>query len=229
MCNLRDCRFAFALLCLLTPARIEGQEIIQFVSSGGRLVYSNLGSLPAELESVGPTEPTKARASSASVASPEIDALIEQIAEQHGVDADLVKAVVKVESNYNVRAVSRKGAHGLMQLLPQTARRFGVTNIFDARQNVEGGVKFLRFLMGLFPGNLQHILAAYNAGENAVLKYRGVPPYPETQAYVKKIAALYGKNTPFLTASNRGDADGGIVRYSDSSGRIVYSNVGPTF
>jgi hypothetical protein len=90
-----------------------------------------------------------------------------------------------------------------MQLIPETAKRFGVTNVFDAKQNIEGGVKFLKFLMGMFPNNLPYILAAYNAGENAVLKYKGIPPYQETQAYVRKISQAYSKKGSFLVASNQ--------------------------
>jgi soluble lytic murein transglycosylase-like protein len=160
-------------------------------------------------------------------ASQTIDNLIYQISERHGVDPDLVKAVARVESNYNPYAVSRRGAQGIMQLIPETARRFGVSNIFDARQNIEGGVKFLKFLMEMFPNNLPYILAAYNAGENAVLKYRGIPPYRETQAYVRKTTHLYNKKAPFLTAKN--ESDGSIVRYCDKAGRVVYSNVGSAY
>jgi soluble lytic murein transglycosylase-like protein len=135
----------------------------------------------------------------------------------------LVKAVARVESNYNPYAGSRRGAQGIMQLVPATARRFGVANTFDVKQNIEGGVKYLKFLMELFPDNLTKILAAYNAGENAVIKHRGVPPYRETREYVRKITDLYGRKDLIQTASN--EPDGGIVRYLDDAGRVVYSNL----
>ena len=155
----------------------------------------------------------------------QIEKWIQEISDQQGVDPELVKAVAKTESNYNPYAVSNKGALGLMQLIPETAKRFGVTNVFDAKQNIEGGVKFLKFLMGMFPNNLPYILAAYNAGENAVLKYKGIPPYRETQAYVRKISQAYSKKGSFLVASNQSAADRRITTYRDNSGRVVYSNV----
>ena len=156
-------------------------------------------------------------------ATQKVDVLIQQVSEKHGIDPDLVKAVARAESNYNPYAVSRRGAMGLMQLVPATAKRFGVANIFDVKQNLEGGIKYLKFLMETFPNNLPYILAAYNAGENAVFRHRGIPPYRETQDYVRKISTLYGKRLQFETA--RADFEGTIVRYQDEAGRIVYSNL----
>jgi soluble lytic murein transglycosylase-like protein len=117
-----------------------------------------------------------------------IDAYIKQVAAQHGVSADLVAAVIEAESEFNPRAVSRKGAQGLMQLMPKTAATLGVDDPFDPRENIEAGVKHLRALMDRFGSdNLPLVLAAYNAGEVAVIKHRGVPPYRETRAYVQRI------------------------------------------
>jgi hypothetical protein len=120
------------------------------------------------------------------------DPHIEAAARLHHVSADLVRAVIAVESEFDQWAVSSKGAQGLMQLMPATARRFGVADPFDARQNIFGGVHFLRFLLDLFQGDLSLTLAAYNAGENAVQRYRGVPPYRETRGYVQKVMRLLG-------------------------------------
>ena len=108
----------------------------------------------------------------------------------YNVSVDLVKAVIAVESEFDQWAVSSKGAQGLMQLMPFTARRFGVIDAFDARQNIFGGVQYLRFLLDLFSGDVSLALAGYNAGENAVARYRGVPPYRETRNYVQKIMGL---------------------------------------
>jgi soluble lytic murein transglycosylase-like protein len=117
-----------------------------------------------------------------------IDAYIKQVAAQHGVSADLVAAVIEAESEFNPRAVSRKGAQGLMQLMPKTAATLGVDDPFDPRENIEAGVKHLRALIDRFgSNNLPLVLAAYNAGEVAVIKHRGVPPYRETRAYVQRI------------------------------------------
>jgi len=123
----------------------------------------------------------------------QIAGLVDPIAKAYGVDPDLVKAVIRVESSNNYKVVSSKGAMGLMQLIPATAERFGVKNPWDPRQNVKGGIKYLRWLLAYFEGNVDHALAAYNAGENAVDKYRGVPPYKETKRYLVKVRKLYKK------------------------------------
>ena len=117
--------------------------------------------------------------------------LINEWAPQYNLDANLVEAVVAVESNYDRFAVSKKGAQGLMQLIPATAKRFGVRDAFDPADNIRGGIRYLDFLMSYFQGNLEHVLAAYNAGENTVVRYHGVPPYPETQKYIRKVTSLY--------------------------------------
>jgi hypothetical protein len=110
----------------------------------------------------------------------------------HGVSPDLVKAVIQVESEFDHLAVSSKGAQGLMQLMPFTARRFGVSDSFDPRQNIFGGVQYLRFLLDMFQGDVSLVLAGYNAGENAVTRYKGIPPYKETRGYVQKVRSLLG-------------------------------------
>ncbi|RDZ29235.1 lytic transglycosylase domain-containing protein [Lysobacter silvisoli] len=111
-------------------------------------------------------------------------------ARQHGVEEAVVRAIIHAESAYNPNALSRVGAQGLMQLMPATARRFGVANPFDAGQNIQGGVQYLAWLLKRFNGDLTLAAAGYNAGEGAVDKYRGVPPYSETQRYVQRVAVL---------------------------------------
>src|SRR6185369_4107985 len=106
--------------------------------------------------------------------------LVDRISEKHDVDRDLVNSVIRVESNYNPLAVSNKGALGLMQLVPATARRFGVANSFNPAENVEGGVRYLKYLLQHYNGDHHLALAAYNAGEGTVERYRGVPPFAET-------------------------------------------------
>jgi soluble lytic murein transglycosylase-like protein len=113
--------------------------------------------------------------------------MIHQAASRHNVDAALVKAVIHTESYFNPNATSHKGASGLMQLMPQTAERLGVTDLYNPRQNINGGTKYLGQLMKRYGNSLSLALAAYNAGERAVEKYRGIPPYRETQRYVKKV------------------------------------------
>ena len=119
---------------------------------------------------------------------PNLSALIDRIAGEQGVESHLVHSVIRAESNYNPNAVSPKGAQGIMQLIPSTARRFGVSNAFDARENVQGGVRYLRFLLDYYKGDYPKAIAAYNAGEGAVDKYNGIPPYAETQNYVYRVA-----------------------------------------
>jgi soluble lytic murein transglycosylase-like protein len=121
----------------------------------------------------------------------EIDSAIEQAAARHNVDPSLVRAVIKVESNFNPNAVSRKGAMGLMQLMPQTARQLKVDNPFDPEQNVDAGVRHLKQLMESYGGDVKLTLAAYNAGQGAVARSAGVPHFAETRNYVKRITQLY--------------------------------------
>jgi soluble lytic murein transglycosylase-like protein len=113
-----------------------------------------------------------------------IDEAVLRIAAEHSLPPQLIHSVIKVESNYNANAISSKGALGLMQLIPATARRFGVSDVFNPVQNIQGGAKYLRYLLDLYHDNYPLALAAYNAGEAAVERYGGVPPFAETQNYV---------------------------------------------
>ena len=121
----------------------------------------------------------------------EIRKIVEPLAAHHALDTELVLSVIAVESAFDAEAVSPKNAQGLMQLIPATAERFGVRDPFDPRQNVMGGVKYLAWLIERFDGELDKVLAAYNAGEGKVDRYGGIPPYPETQNYVRKVRSLY--------------------------------------
>lgn len=118
------------------------------------------------------------------------DRLIQRTAARYALDPALLKAVMHAESGFNPQALSPKGASGLMQLMPQTAQRFGVSDVFDPAQNVRGGARYLRILLRQFSGDARLALAAYNAGEHAVLRHQGIPPYPETRQYVRKVLSL---------------------------------------
>ncbi len=119
---------------------------------------------------------------------------ISESALKHGVNKDLIEAVILVESSFNASATSHKGAMGLMQLMPATAKFLGVRDAYDPAQNIEGGTKYLKQLLSTYDGDTRLALAAYNAGEGAVSKYNGVPPYKETQNYVKKIEGILRNN-----------------------------------
>ena len=117
---------------------------------------------------------------------------VDRIARQNQISPQLVHSVIRAESNYDPNAVSPKGALGLMQLIPATARRFGVSDVFDPADNIQGGARYLKHLLDLYNGDEALALAAYNAGEGAVSRYGGVPPFPETQNYVAKVPAAPG-------------------------------------
>jgi soluble lytic murein transglycosylase-like protein len=157
----------------------------------------------------------------ANEARPSLESLVEQTALRHDVDVNLIRAMIHTESNNDPRAVSNKGALGLMQLMPFTARDLGVTNVFDPVQNVDGGVRYLKSLLTQFGGDLPLSLAAYNAGPGAVTRHGGIPPYRETQDYVKKIGSLYGS----LRLQAQKPRFQGITRTVDETGRVIYTNL----
>ena len=226
------------IVCSGPSLLYAGQGISAHLDSQGRVVFVNeeppSPSRPANASrrvvasaSATPksdsTEPISAGeflGESSTLGQGNLDALIEEAAGQHQIDPDLVRAIIQVESNYNPYAVSPRGARGLMQLIPATARRFGVRNLFDPRSNLDGGIRYLKYLMGMFEGDLQLSLAAYNAGEDAVARSRGVPPFRETQDYVRKITELY----PLRSATHAISSVPRIEKYVDSQGVVHFSN-----
>jgi soluble lytic murein transglycosylase-like protein len=156
----------------------------------------------------------------ATVSQGDIDSAIEQAAARHNVDPNLVRAVVKVESNFNPNAVSRKGAMGLMQLMPSTARELKVNNPFDPEQNVDAGVRQLKQLLENYGGDIKLTLAAYNAGAGAVARSSGVPHYAETQNYVRRITNLYYGVSGFNSGASRDP----VTVQRDTRGVLYISN-----
>jgi len=182
--------------------RFEGNSIVLTLRNGGEVTCDKTiidKVLPDEVPYPEPAAPTGS-ASESDAESQATDALestpygeiIAAVSEAHGVDPMLVRALIQVESNYRPRARSPKGAMGLMQLMPSTAREYKVRNPFDPRANIEAGIKHLKSLIDRFAGKVELGLAAYNAGEGAVKKFNGVPPYRETRNYVSKILSLAG-------------------------------------
>jgi len=128
--------------------------------------------------------------------SNQYDSLISEFSRKYQVDFALIKAIIRAESGFNPVAISRKGAKGLMQLMPETAQRVNVSNIFSPRENIEGGVRHFKYLLSLFNDDLRLSLAAYNAGENVVAELRSIPPYRETVDYVKRVLSFYQSYKP---------------------------------
>jgi len=173
--------------------------------------------LPAETSFGGPSRPAM------NMDRDGVEKLVKEAAERHRMDPALIRAVIETESNWNPRAYSHKGAGGLMQLIPTTAQRFGAYDVFNPRQNIDAGVKYLRTLLERYRGNLDLALAAYNAGEGAVDRAGGVPSYRETRSYVRKVQDAY-----FRPGSGRlPDAfvnPRAIHREVTANGRIVFTN-----
>ncbi len=234
--------FAAGLLCAAGP---EGERVTSVVhpdSRTGKLVRSMVvSSKPVTEQRIVPTVVSPRTASAPETADAQahpvsaamgIDAAVERIAAEHSLPPQLIHSVIKVESNYNPYALSNKGAQGLMQLIPATARRFGVTNAFNPIENIQGGAKYLRYLLDLYQENYPLALAAYNAGEAAVARYGGIPPFAETQNYVilvrkqleqaKKLAAAKAAAVPapVVEATESGPAH--IVEVVQPDGSVRY-------
>ncbi|MGH9316154.1 MAG: lytic transglycosylase domain-containing protein [Thermoanaerobaculia bacterium] len=186
-------RFRGLLLALLWAFAAGASATVRVATKDGKRIISNDGVGESAHMALGQSDAWLV----SRVAIPSLyDGLIAEAAVAYSLDPKLVKSVMLIESAFNPAAVSRKGARGLMQLMPDTAVRYGVRNAFDPAENISGGVRHLSYLLVLYGGNLAKSLAAYNAGETAVERYGGVPPYGETQLYVRKgLAAYYGKGT----------------------------------
>ncbi len=219
----------FVLVIGAAPLTAQSKIVAVMDASGKVMFTNNIDNTPA----VSVAAPVAADA----VTNDPIHSLVEAIAGNHGVDPALVQAMIQAESGNNRWAVSSKGALGLMQLIPTTGARYGVRDFFDPKQNIEGGVRYMKFLLQKFNGNVELSLAAYNAGENLVERLGRVPSIPETRDYVRKVRAKYGKQTapvPVATAEQNGAAIVGpvqprqeIFRIVDERGIVHFSNVAP--
>lgn len=200
-------------------------------ANGGAVIFNSIGSGWR----IGGKSPSDAFLLARRDAPTAFDETIRRHAERERVDPRLVKSVMLVESNFNPKALSPKGARGLMQLMPGTARRYGVRNSWDPHENIRGGTAYLSDLLGMFDGDIVRTLAAYNAGEGAVQRYRGVPPYAETQEYVRRAMLVYGGsgNLPVLSGGFKGMAVASSrktptspVKLHRGGGQLLISNLG---
>jgi len=184
-------------LCLLGPCSAAQANIYAYTAADGSVSLSNVPADNRYKTLVSGNNGTVARPDSGRLppspaSKARYERIVEEVAQAHGLDSALLHAVISVESHYNPRAISRKGAAGLMQLMPATARRYGVSDSFDPAQNLHGGAKYLRDLLTLFNSDMSLALAAYNAGENAVIRNGNrIPPYPETRNYVPRVLDYY--------------------------------------
>jgi len=217
---------------LAVMAKPANGQIAIYVTENGKRVYVNAE--PPVTRRTAPARPA-AKTAKSSQAAPfsapraqqlpkaELERIVQETAVRHRVDPALVRAVIEAESAWRPDAISRKGAQGLMQLGPGTAQELGVSDTFDPAQNVDGGVRYLRKLLERYNGDLDKALAAYNAGPGAVDRARGVPNYPETRAYVRKVTDTY-----FQPGSARASQALGtsrpIYKIVDERGRVIYVN-----
>ncbi|MGA7922021.1 MAG: lytic transglycosylase domain-containing protein [Candidatus Acidiferrales bacterium] len=223
---------------LFTLAQPVRAQLATTVDEHGKLVFVNGDSpKPVRRSTISPSNSASKAARTPTAAIPgedtaatlaamdgRLDRIVRDSAARHQVDPALVKAVINTESGWNTHAVSNKGAVGLMQLIPGTAQRFGVGNLFDPAQNVEGGTTYLKSLLDRYDGDLNKSLAAYNAGEGAVDRSGGVPAYRETQNYVRKVTDQYfrpgsGRNSSLWTPPRIP-----VRKEVDASGRVVFTN-----
>ena len=214
------------LLYTFLPAAAKADQIVVLVDEHGHKIFVNTGETSSRVGWM--TRSFRPSATAVSGRAPaNINQLVEQAASRFQVDPELIHAIIRVESGYDPKAVSSKGAMGLMQLIPATAQRFGVANPFDPKQNLEGGVNYLKYLMGLFGGDLTLSLAAYNAGEHSVQRWGGIPAIPETQNYVRKVTNIYqpGDAPASAKTTPKEPPKPPIIRYVDEYGVVHYTNV----
>ncbi len=211
-------RFVLFVLPIAFVSSLQAQKIFSYVNEDGVKVFTNVGgrggrSAPA---------PASASPNSNQAAAGPYSEIIQEVADRYGEDPNLIKAIISVESAFDENAVSVKNCKGLMQLHPDTAKHYGVDDVFNPAENIDGGVQYLQDLRRNYD-DLELVLAAYNAGETAVKKYDGIPPYRETQNYVKKVMARFTPTEKEFAADDRGRQR--VYRIVLPDGGLLLTNV----
>lgn len=234
-------RAVILCLMLLLPAPVLA-DFYQFVDAEGVVHFTNAPTIKAQRilkeEGASGAAPIILKRSYRQSVG-QFSSLVSEKADKYRLDPDLLMAVIKTESDFNPYAVSPKGAMGLMQLMPGTASRLGVKDSFDPAQNIDGGSRYLRYLLDYFNGSVSLALAAYNAGENAVTRWQNIPPYKETQQYVRKIMSDYRKETVPIAGGRSGQMKlasnieaktfsprpSPIVQRVSEDGTVIFTNI----
>jgi hypothetical protein len=218
--------FLVAVLWAFLQPNSSGATFYSYVDEHGVQVYTNI----PPIEQVDELQVPEAPASSVDPApvpkALAFDEIIEKYAGDYKLDPQLIRSIIATESGFNHKAVSPKGARGLMQLMPATAQRLGVRNSFDPEENIRGGVKHFRFLMDSFANNLDLSLAAYNAGENLVRRLGRIPDYKETKEYVESVKRKYGR-TDSASLPPVEEQPPALIKYVDESGVLHLTNISP--
>ena len=206
-------------------AEVRGQALYSYTDENGYRVFTNIAPVNQvyDLEITG-SLPEPPPPPARQLKSTSFDPIIEKYANHYSLDASLIKSIIATESGFNPRAVSPKGARGLMQLMPATAARLGVSNSFDPEENIRGGVKHFRFLMDNFNNDLTLSLAAYNAGENLVQRLGRVPEYKETRNYIQSVTGRLEKKDPEQAAEEE-PKNPPTYRFVDESGVLHLTNI----
>jgi hypothetical protein len=222
-------KILYIILFLVLPLPAFG-DIYQWVDEAGIIHFTNVVPSEKKFQKVMKEDTrTKSKTKKASSTNPvlkhpepvskqDYSVLIKSVSERYQIDPALVRAIIRAESNFRVDAISKKGARGLMQLMPQTANELNVKNCFDPEENIDGGVRYLRYLLDIFDGNLSLSLAAYNAGPELVQRLGGIPPIKETRDYVRRVLRLY--NGPGIIDNYKTP----IYKIVFDDGTIIFTN-----
>ncbi len=212
------------------PVCFGQQRVFSYLDENGVRVFTNIppkNAAAGNAQNPVTYEKATTRPTNGADVRANVDSIIEKYAGQYELDPKLVRSMIASESAFNPRALSRKGAQGLMQLMPETASRVGVKNPYDPEENIRGGMEHMRFLLNTFNNDLTLSLAAYNAGENLVQRIRRVPNFPETKAYVRTVTSKYGRAELQAQASQGAPRGPSTFKWVDNQGITHLTNIAP--